>query len=154
MQNINLHCLIALIISLLFCNETKAQNFHSAIGIHLGNPNGLTYKHFINKKNAIEVLSGITATLEGKVTGVDATVLYEWNKSIFDRQLNVFYGLGGQGGVYSKKISLGADSIIGIEYTLDAPFVFGFNGRLGAGVLIGDFRLIWGGGIFARYVIQ
>ena len=108
----------------LFAIASNAQDYRTAIGLRGGWPsNGLTVKHFLNEKNALE---GILAT---SYEGFVVTALYEnehWTGHY--PGLNWFWGFGAHIGFwgdfnpytdnYSGPI-LGADFILGLEYTFD-----------------------------------
>lgn len=102
-----------------------AQDYRTSLGLRAGIPYGLTVKHFLNKTNAIE---GILASSWG---GFVITGLYEnehWTGEY--PGLNWFWGFGGHVGfwdtgrnpnvneTYTGSV-IGADAIIGIEYTFD-----------------------------------
>lgn len=108
----------------LFAIASNAQDYRTAIGLRGGWPaNGLTIKHFLNEQNALE---GILAT---SYEGFVVTALYEnehWTGHY--PGLNWFWGFGAHVGFwgdlnpytdnYSGPI-LGADFILGLEYTFD-----------------------------------
>ncbi len=153
---------LLLILAVCCLNEqaVKAQSYDAAFGIHLGNPNGITYKKFIGRSNnAIEILAGVNvgSTLgnESLIRGFDLTGLYEWHLDVFGN-LQAFYGVGGQAGITKGTVSLGLDSVLGIEYTFDnAPINFGFDVRAGAGLVDKQLRApIMGGGMFFRFILN
>jgi hypothetical protein len=102
-----------------------SQDYRTSLGLRGGLPYGLTVKHFLSKTNALE---GILASSWG---GFVVTGLYEnehWTGKY--PGLNWFWGLGAHAGfwdtgmnpnvdeTYSGSI-IGADAIIGLEYTFD-----------------------------------
>jgi len=102
----------------------NGQDYKTALGLRLGWPaNGFTVKHFLNQTNAIE---GILATSHG---GFVVTGLYEnehWTGEY--PGLNWFWGFGAHIGYWDNNpyvdeadsgTILGADFIIGLEYTFD-----------------------------------
>ena len=103
---------------------TSGQDYRTAIGLRAGFPYGFTVKHFLNETNALE---GILASSWG---GFVATALYEnehWTGQY--PGLNWFWGVGAHIGFWdntNKYVDnvdvgsvLGADFILGLEYTFD-----------------------------------
>ena len=115
--------LIIIILVAAAATAGYSQDYRTAIGLRLGYPaNGLTVKHFLNEKNAVE---GILAT---SYNGFVATALYEnehWTGHY--PGLNWFWGFGGHIGFwdstpYFDNIGgpvIGVDFILGLEYTFD-----------------------------------
>lgn len=116
--------LLTIITIALFTVVTNAQDYRTAIGIRGGLPaNGLTVKQFLNEKHAVE---GILAT---SYKGFVATALYEnehWTGHY--PGLNWFWGFGAHLGFwgdynpYTDNYAgavIGADFILGLEYTFD-----------------------------------
>ncbi len=149
--------LLLLIVCISFVSS--GQDYRTSLGLRLGYPYGLTVKHFLSKTNALE---GILASSWG---GFVATGLYEnehWTGKY--PALNWFWGVGAHAGfwdtgsnpnvddTYTGSI-IGADFIIGLEYTFDElPVNLSID-------LLPTFNLIgyrgWGGlngAISARYV--
>jgi len=136
----------------------QGHDYRTALGIRLGWPaNGVTVKHFLNETNAVE---GIIATSYG---GFVLTGLYEnehWTGEY--PGLNWFWGFGAHLGFwdsnpyadqFSGSTIVGADFIVGLEYTFDEiPLNLSMD-------LMPSVNLIgytgWGGikgGISVRYV--
>ena len=100
----------------------EAQDYRTAVGLRFGYPYGLTVKHFLNETNAFE---GILA---GSYGGFVVTGLYEnehwtgWYPGI-----NWYWGFGAHLGFWDSNpwVSgdgggvLGADFVLGLEYTFD-----------------------------------
>jgi len=102
----------------------NAQDYKTSLGLRLGWPaNGFTVKHFINQKNAFE---GILAISHG---GFMMTGLYEFEYWTGEYPgLNWFWGFGAHLGFWDSNpyvdevdngTVLGADFIVGLEYTFD-----------------------------------
>jgi len=136
------------------------QDYKTSLGLRAGYPySGLTIKHFLNKKNALE---GMLGTSWG---GFVATGLYEnehWTGEY--PGLNWFWGIGAHAGFWdagrNPKIVdtyegsvIGLDLIAGLEYTFDEiPLNLSLD-LLPTFNLIGDTS--WGGingAISIRYV--
>jgi hypothetical protein len=152
--------IILLVVSvLLLSTASSGQDYRTSLGVRLGYPYGLTVKHFISKRNALE---GIVASSWG---GFVITGLYEnehWTGKY--PGLNWFWGVGVHAGfwdaidhphiddTYTGSV-IGADFIAGLEYTFDeVPVSLSID-------LLPTFNLIgytgWGGlcgAISARYV--
>lgn len=116
---------LAIIVFALFILgfSAEAQDYRTGIGLRAGFPYGLTVKHFLNETNALE---GILASSWG---GFVLTGLYEnehWTGEY--PGLNWFWGFGAHIGFwdnnnYINDINvgsvIGADFIVGLEYTFD-----------------------------------
>ena len=137
----------------------KGQDYRTSLGLRAGWPYGVTLKHFLNEKNALE---GILASNWG---GFVITGLYEnehWTGQY--PGLNWFWGFGAHVGFWDAGRNpnvdetyvgsvIGADAILGLEYTFDdVPINLSLD-------LLPTFNLIgytgWGGingGLSIRYV--
>jgi hypothetical protein len=101
-------------------------SYQTGVGIRFGNTNGLSVKHFLDGRKAVE---GILSARWG---GLGVTGLLEWHKEAFQTPgLNFFYGVGGHlytgryryRARYESNSALGVDGIVGLEYHLPrAPF--------------------------------
>lgn len=117
--------LLVLFLSIAFSSVTIAQDYRTGIGLRAGVPYGLTVKHFLTKSNALE---GILASRWG---GFIITGLYEnehWTGEY--PGLNWYWGFGAHVGFWSVGANprvdetysgavIGADAILGLEYTFD-----------------------------------
>lgn len=116
----------ALLISILALGmavSVSAQDYKTAAGLRAGIPYGITAKHFVSQKNAFE---GILASSWG---GFVLTGLYEnehWTGKY--PGLNWYFGFGAHVGFwdnspYYRNIDIsaviGADFVVGLEYTFD-----------------------------------
>lgn len=150
-----------IIISILFLSTVSlfAQDYKTGIGLRGAFGGGVTIKHFLDSRTAIEGL------VESRWRGLNITGLYEIHQNAFDvDKLNWYYGVGGHVGFWNGDASpwfnndgshsvIGIDGIVGIEYTFDeAPINIGIDWKpafniIGATSFWGD-----GGGISIRYV--
>lgn len=74
----------------------NAQDYNTGIGLRGGFANGLTIKHFVNNKAAIE---GIIAS---RWRGLELTGLYEYHNRAFQTdRLNWYIGFGGHVGFWN-----------------------------------------------------
>ena len=117
------------IIALAFISISSAQDYKTGIGLRAGYPAGLTVKHFISNKAALE---GILAT---QWRGFVVTGLFEAHKRLADvDNLNWFYGFGAHIGFWNGNYHsywmepgasytvVGIDGILGLEYSFkDIP---------------------------------
>ncbi|HAQ18010.1 MAG TPA: hypothetical protein DCR40_02105 [Prolixibacteraceae bacterium] len=114
-----------LLIALLFGFESKAQDYYTGIGLRAGWGTGLTVKHFLGEKAAVE---GI---LDSRWRGFSLTGLFEIHNQAFEvDRLNWYYGFGGHIGFWNGKnvgwadnhdnyTVIGIDGILGLEYNFD-----------------------------------
>lgn len=151
--------LATLIIVLSVVSLANAQDYKTGIGIRGGLYNGLTLKHFIGEKTALE---GIVDT---RWHGFDVTVLYELHNSAFDvDRLNWYYGVGGHVGFHdgdyypdgtagNNLTTIGVDGILGIEYNFrEAPINISLDWKP-AFNLVGESKFWGDGGAFSiRYI--
>jgi hypothetical protein len=137
----------------------NAQDYKTGIGLRGGFYNGLTVKHFIGDKAALE---GLLATRWG---GLEITVLYEIHKPLSDvERLKWFYGIGGHVGFYDGDKTtwgdagttysvVGIDLILGLEYSFsEIPLNLGIDWKplfnfVGYNKFFGD-----GGALSIRYI--
>lgn len=106
-----------------FVFTLHAQNFNTGIGLRGGTANGLTIKHYVSSSTAIEA---IVAT---RWRGVLITGLVEIDNEFNTPGLNWFYGVGAHIGFWDNTSwwvenettspVIGADAILGIEYTFE-----------------------------------
>jgi hypothetical protein len=99
------------------------QDYKTALGLRAGLPYGVTIRHFINKENALE---GILAS---RWSGFVITGLYEKESWLGNYPaLNWYWGFGAHAGFWDTGTNpnvnttgavIGADAILGIEYTFD-----------------------------------
>jgi hypothetical protein len=105
--------------------SVNAQDYKTSLGLRAGLPYGLSIKHFISKTNAVE---GILAS---RWQGFVVTALLEnehWTGNY--PGLNWFWGVGAHIGFWDtgnnpnlnanyRGSVIGADGILGLEYTFD-----------------------------------
>ena len=155
MRKFTLICLFA------FFNFTliQAQDYNTSVGLRLGLSNGISLKHFMDEKTAIE---GILST---RWKGFDITGLYEIHNTAFSVDgLKWYYGFGGHIGFWNgENVSwiddatditvIGVNGVLGLEFTFEnAPINIGFDWKptlniFGASGLRAD-----GGAVSIRYI--
>jgi hypothetical protein len=147
-------------LTLAFCVITfvKAYDYNTGIGLRAGPYYGLTIKHFIGSKSALEGL--LT-----RMSGTDITVLYEIHNRAFDvNRLNWYYGLGGHIGFWEGShlnngtagnhyTIIGLDGIIGLEYNIsEAPINISVDWKPAFNII--GYSEFWplGGAFSIRYI--
>jgi hypothetical protein len=117
--------IVTLALTIFLVVSATGQDYRTSLGLRAGYPYGLTVKHFLNKTNAIE---GVLASSWG---GFVITGLYEnehWTGEY--PGLNWFWGVGAHIGFWDAGRNpnideayvgsvIGADAILGLEYTFD-----------------------------------
>jgi hypothetical protein len=157
MKKIILTFTLALFITAL----ASAQDYDTGVGLRLGFSNGLSVKHFLSQRSAVEGL------LSTRWHGFELTGLYEVHDNAFDvDRLNWYFGGGAHIGFWngdythsrwgdegSNYTVIGIDGILGIEYnfsefpvniSLDWKPAFNLSGYSG---FWGD-----GGALSVRYI--
>lgn len=101
----------------------QAQDYQTGIGLRGGFAGGITVKHFINNRHAVE---GI---LTGRSRGFELTGLFEIHQQAFNTdRLQFFYGFGAHIGIWNGNgprwgapdlsyPMVGIDGIVGLEYS-------------------------------------
>jgi hypothetical protein len=140
---------------------SQAQDYNTAIGVRAGVGTGLTIKHFVSERAALE---GIIAS---RWRGIELTLLYEIHNQAFNTQrLNWYYGFGGHVGFWDGRHThnrwgesdrqytvIGLDGILGLEYNFrEIPFNISIDWKP-AFNLVG-YRGWWGdtGALSIRYI--
>lgn len=145
---------ITILLTLFAFLSTNAQDYKTGIGLRGGFAQGVTIKHFISEKGALE---GIIAS---RWQGLEVTGLYEIHGRAFgvDR-LNWYAGFGGHVGFWDGNNAgwgedqksytvVGIDGILGLEYNfVEIPFnvsvdwkpaynIIGYSGFWGDGAAL------------------
>jgi hypothetical protein len=117
--------ILAIILVVTLSQFSQAQDYKTSLGLRGGLPVGLTVKHFLSDKYALE---GILGSRWG---GFEVAGLYEveqWTGQY--PALNWYWGAGAHLGTWSQGYNpriaaayngavIGIDGVIGIEYTFD-----------------------------------
>jgi hypothetical protein len=147
---------LTFILALSIMTLANAQDYKTGIGLRAGFSQGLTFKHFLSEKAAIEGL------LSTRWRGFDLTGLYEIHNQAFEvDRLNWYYGFGAHIGSYDASdvpwgttgAVVGIDGILGIEYNFsEAPINIGLDWKPAFNV-IGNSQF-WGdgGALSIRYI--
>lgn len=151
--------ILTFILIIFVVSFANAQDYRTGIGLRGGFSNGLTVKHFLTGKTAVE---GILST---RWRGFDVTGLYEIHNQAFNTErLNWYFGFGGHVGFWNgdyanwgepgiNYIIVGIDGILGIEYNFkEVPINIGLDWKP-AFNLIG-YTGFWGdgGALSIRYI--
>ncbi|MEM6805805.1 MAG: hypothetical protein AAF696_30680 [Bacteroidota bacterium] len=151
-----------LIVVLLFWGNSalKAQDYTTSLGLRIGPYYGVTVKHFTQAKRALEFI------LVSRRGGVGVTGLYEIHTPAFKlERLQAYGGIGGHINVFNRfddnfwdwddddrgrngidvgndrRMNIGLDMILGLEYTLkDLPFNLSLDWKPAINI-IGDYGL-------------
>lgn len=122
---------LILILLTVLTVTVNAQPYKTALGVRFGPFNGVTVKHFVSDRNALEGLASF------RWGGFMVTGLYEWQNGIRGASgLDYYLGLGAHVGTwntgsyyrtkypdYDNYTTVGLDFIAGLEYTFaEAPF--------------------------------
>jgi hypothetical protein len=135
-----------ILVLFLLAFASKAQDYHTGLGLRASVSPGISIKHFFTTNMAGE---GILTVRWG---GFNATGLAEWHFPVFDTEgFYFYYGGGAHLGVwdsgrdyysnttYGTNFFLGVDGIIGLEYAfLDIPLSIGLDWKPGMNI-IADF---------------
>lgn len=97
----------------------------NAVGLRLGLGAGVTFQHFTNNQNALEIIA------YQRMGGVNLTVLFERHEKMLNiKGFRYFYGTGAHAWVFNKynvlqenilrenSFALGVDAIVGMSYHL------------------------------------
>lgn len=136
----------------------NAQDYKTGIGLRGGFSQGLTIKHFLSEKAALEGL------LTTRWRGFEMTGLYEVHNTAFDvDNLRWYYGGGAHIGFWDGNSTwgtigqaytiIGIDGIIGIEYSFsEAPINIGLDWK--PAINLTGYSGFWGdgGALSIRYI--
>ena len=153
--------ILIFVIALFAFSVAKAHEYQTGIGVRGGGYNGLTVKHFVSNKHALEGL------LYTRWRGFEVTGLYEIHEPAFDvPHLYWYYGFGGHVGFYdgdetherwgargNQYTVIGADGIIGLEYNIqEIPFNVSLDWKPAIDLIGTTNSRLQNGGLSVRYV--
>jgi hypothetical protein len=153
--------ILVLVMILGFVISSYSQDYKTGIGVRAGYPAGLTVKHFMNRKTAIE---GMLST---RWRGFVATGIFEVHDQLADvDRLNWYYGFGAHIGFWNGSYErsywgepgvnytvVGIDGILGLEYNFeDLPINIGIDWKPAFNVT--GYQGFWGDGaaLSLRYI--
>lgn len=138
----------------------NAQDYKTGIGARLGFDQGLTIKHFVSEKNALEFL------LATRWRGFVLTGLYEIHNQAFNTEgLKWYFGFGAHVGFWNGDYTrgwgepgknytvIGIDGILGLEYSFtEAPVNIGLDWK--PAYNFGGYSGFWadGGALSIRFI--
>ena len=146
---------------IIFCivSVNYGQDYSTGIGLRGGFESGVTFKHFISSKSALE------AIIATRWQGFEFTGLYEVHNQAFQTErLKWYFGFGAHIGVWNGRdvywgmpgnryAVLGIDGILGMEYDLrEIPVNIGIDWKPTLNVI--GYQGFWvdGGAISIRYI--
>ena len=150
---------LTVILAISIVTLASAQDYNTGVGLRGGLSQGLTLKHFIGEKTAVEGL------LSTRWAGFDITGLYEIHNVAFEvDQLKWYYGGGAHIGFWNgdnvtwgtdgtSYTVIGIDGILGIEYSFsEAPINIGLDWKPAINLV--GYSGFWGdgGALSIRYI--
>lgn len=109
---------------LILSTESKAQAYKYAVGGRLGTTNGVTFKMFLDKESAVDLIAHFQSNKD--YSYFRFTGLYEIHQPINNGYgVNWYYGGGGSIGGRNYKpadngeLLLSADGVVGLDYKFD-----------------------------------
>jgi hypothetical protein len=153
--------ILTLTIAMFLMTFVSAQDYNNGIGLRGGLYNGITFKHFMGSKPAVEILAAT------RWSGLELTGLYEITNRAFDvDRLNWYFGVGGHVGYYNgdntssswgdtgtNYLVAGVDGILGIEYNFtELPINISLDWKPGFNFI--GYSHFWpdGGALSIRYI--
>lgn len=102
-------------------SEVFAQRNNWGVGARFGDPSGISVKKYMGR-NALDM--GVGQLLSD---GLVVYAHYLWQQQIGQEPIDWYFGIGGQAAERSDRGTLGADGVLGVEYTFKgAPIsIFG-----------------------------
>jgi len=154
--------------------SVMSQHYLRSAGLRMGHTSGITYKKFVEKEQAVELM------VSGRHNGMQFNTTYQWHSPAnfsFDNNFVVYYGIGGHVGFerlvpYNLEFqqpfpeldlrrrtyyTMGVDVVCGIEYRmLVAPLTISLEVKpylnyIGFQALDGKF---WDSAISVKYVFN
>ncbi len=144
-KNIAIPALLALMVIAL-APQATAQNYKNALGVRVGSPFGITYKHLFNERSGLEMIFGARGR-SGEVIGLYEYHIYPAKKA---PEFDLYFGGGAHVGFYGSRVrgrdrgpfwggnpywardeayfGVGLDAIVGCSYTFkNAPVNLGID---------------------------
>lgn len=128
MKKITLFLLLTIGIVSLSWQESKAQalgsDYQNAVGGRFGVANGITFKHFMNQRDALDFILNFRAR-KNHYSSFRLVGLYEIHNPIVNAPgLRWYYGIGGGIGSYTYKdgsnrdsdVYLSLEGVLGLDY--------------------------------------
>jgi len=114
----------------LLAAPAAAQFYDNGLGLRLGTTSAMTYKRFVTKEQAIELL------VSGRKDGIQFTVLYEFHRPTklnISKNFFFYYGVGGHVGYVKENLDEYRlnTSVVTVEANREALFTMGVNTIIG-----------------------
>ena len=114
----------------LLAAPSAAQFYDNGLGLRLGTTSAMTYKRFLTKEQAIELL------VSGRKDGFQLTALYEFHKPTklnISKNFFFFYGVGGHVGYVKENLDQYRfnNTVSTVESNREALFTMGVNTVIG-----------------------
>ena len=147
------------IIGIILSSFSYAQDYNTGVGLRAGYSYGLTIKHFVSEKNALEGL------FSSRWQGFQITGLYEYQNHFSSAErLNWYIGFGAHVGFWNGNnvkwgdsgtnyTVVGIDGILGLEYVFkEVPINLGIDWKPSFNFV--GYSGFWsnGGAISNRYI--
>lgn len=118
-------------------NNANAQSYKNAIGVSLGSPSGISFKHFTTDSKALDFTAGFA--FGNHYSGFSLTGMYEFHyDNIGVEGLRWYVGPGANVGVWNTKdnydhddgFTLGVNGVLGLDYKIkNAPLNLALDWR-------------------------
>ena len=121
---------LAVGLMMLLAAPAAAQFYDNGLGLRLGTTSAMTYKRFVTKEQAIELL------VSGRKDGIQFTVLYEFHRPTklnISKNFFFYYGVGGHVGYVKENLDQYRlnNSVVPVEANREALFTMGVNTIIG-----------------------
>lgn len=136
----------SLAIFVVSINIASAQSYHNALGVRVGSPFGITFKHLFNEHSGLEIIAGSRGR-SGEIIGLYEYHIYPAKKA---PEFDLYFGGGAHVGFYGPGVKgkdrgplyggnpywsrdeayvgVGLDAIVGCSYTFkNAPVNLGID---------------------------
>ena len=114
----NTVAVLVLTLLALSAYDLRAQNRGTGLGVILGEPTGISFKHWVSGTTAID--AGLAWSFDADRTHFHMTYLihaFDWIKSTddFGSRLNFYYGVGGRA-ILENNSRAGGRGVLGLVY--------------------------------------
>ena len=122
--------MLAMGLLMLVASRSAAQFYDNSLGIRLGTTSAMTYKRFITKDQAMELL------VSGRQDGFQLTTLYEFHRPTnlnISKNFFFYYGVGAHVGYVKEYVNQYRlnNSLLPVESSREALFTMGVNTVIG-----------------------
>ncbi|MBK6610898.1 MAG: hypothetical protein IPI59_05370 [Sphingobacteriales bacterium] len=141
------------LLALLFCNTPllQAQNYTTAVGLHVGQPTGIDVKFFTSERWAVHAIGGFYL----RQRGIDLRVFYERHSEFFTPEMQIVLGFGAHVGSYQKRATAAVYGTFGFDLLIPrSPISFQPAFQIGVGLVDERFKETIGGGLALRFALS